>query len=1042
MFNYRLVQMKSLRRILYLTLLCTLFLGTLVAQTTVKIVGTVKDVKGEPMIGVQVIPVGATQKGALTDLDGKYVLNNIPSSVEKITFRYIGYITQTVKIKGRKQINVILKEDNKMLDQVVVTALGIKRSQKALSYNVQELKGDALQTNKDANFVSSLNGKVAGVTINQSSAGIGSAAKVVMRGSKSIEKSNNALYVIDGVPIYSTTAKQGSGRFNSTGSTEGAADINPDDIESISVLTGASAAALYGSSAANGAIIITTKKGKSGAVKLGYAYNSEWGEPLRLPEFQNTYGSDGQLESWGHKRLNPEQAYSVKDFFQTSRMESHSVSFSGGTEKNQTYVSLAATNAKGLVPNNAYNRYNINVRNTTSLLNDKLKLDASVTYVNQYHRNMINQGQYMNPMVSAYLMPRSETNASAQAFETFDVNRNIYVQNWRYGAGHYTLQNPYWIAYRNLRETDRERYMLSYTASYEIMKWSRADKWNVSARVRYDNTNIKSTDKRYASTDATHDVSVNGFYGEVKGKDLQTYADIISTFNKGFDIGNDNRLNVNATLGASIQDSRYDQSLIEGPLNVKGIPNVFNIFNIGQTENKTNLIPFGWKEQTQSIFASAEIGLNSYLYLTLTGRNDWASQLANSPNSSFFYPSVGLSAVVTEMLSSKTKAALRPYLNYLKVRASYASVGSPFMRGLTSPTYEPNKDSKTYKSITHYPIGELFPERTNSYEFGISSRWFGGILTLDGSLYRTVTKSQTMGVGVPPASGYDKIYLQTGNVQNQGVELALGLNLGKQDGLHYSTNFTFGYNKNEILELAEDYRNPITGQKESKKSLTYGGLGSLSYELRKGGTLGDIYTNADFKRDVNGNIYVDENGVISTEQFKDGEKKKLGSVLPKANYGWSHEIGYKGLSIGAMLMARQGGLVVSATQAALDDMGVSLATAEARDKGYVRIGNQSLDPKLYFQARGKNNGLAQYYTYDATNIRLAEAHISYKLPRKYLFNVADLTLSLVGRNLGFLYVKAPFDPESISSTGNYSQGLDYFMMPSQRTIGFSIKVGF
>ncbi len=1036
--------MKSLKRILYLTLLCTLAIGSLVGQTTVKIVGVVKDVKGEPMIGVQVVPVGATQKGGLTDFDGKYVLNNIPSSVQEITFSYIGYVSQTIKIKGRKQINVVMKEDNKMLDQVVVTALGIKRSQKALSYNVQELKGDVLQTNKDANFVSSLNGKVAGVTINQSSAGIGSAAKVVMRGSKSIEKSNNALYVIDGVPIYSTTAKQGEGRFSSTGSTEGAADINPDDIESISVLTGASAAALYGSSAANGAIIITTKKGKSGAVKVNYSHTNEWGAPLRLPEFQNTYGSDGQLESWGHKlSLSKNNSrYNVKDFFQTSRVVGNSVSLSGGTEKNQTYISLASTRAKGLVPNNAYSRYNINVRNTTSLLNDKLKLDASVTYVNQYHRNMINQGQYMNPMVSAYLMPRSESLESAKAFETLDVDRNIYIQNWRYGAGNYTLQNPYWIAYRNLRETDRERYMLSYSASYELMKWSNADKWNISARVRYDNTNIKSTDKRYASTDATHDVSVNGYYGEVKGKDLQTYADVISTFNKGFDLGNDNRLNVNATIGTSFQDSRYDQSLIEGPLNVKGIPNLFNIFNIGQTENKTNLIPMGWQEQTQSIFASAEVGFNSYLYLTVTGRNDWASQLANSPNSSFFYPSVGLSAVVTEMLSRKAKANLRPYLSYLKVRASYASVGSPFMRGLTSPTYEPNKDSKTYKSVTHYPIGELFPERTNSYEIGISSRWFGGALTLDGSVYRTVTENQTMGVGVPPASGYDKIYLQTGSVQNQGVELAVGLNFGKEDGLRYSTNFTLGYNQNEILELAENYENPITGQKESKKALTYGGLGSLSYELRKGGTLGDIYTNADFKRDVNGNIYVDENGIIAIEQFKKGQKKKLGSVLPKANYGWSHEIAYKGFKIGAMLMARQGGLVVSATQAALDDLGVSKATAEARDKGFVRVGNQSLDPKLYFQARGKNNGLAQYYTYDATNIRLAEAHISYKLPRKFLFNKADLTLSLVGRNLGFLYIKAPFDPESISSTGNYSQGLDYFMMPSQRTIGFSVKVGF
>ncbi|MDO5017040.1 MAG: SusC/RagA family TonB-linked outer membrane protein [Porphyromonas sp.] len=1023
-----------------LVMLCCLLAPTALAQTiTVK--GVVIDaVHQEPVIGATVMLVEDTSKGMLTNLDGEFTLSGVPAN-GTIRISYVGYKTIDVPINGQTYLHITIQEDNELLDEVVVTALGIKRSEKALSYNVQELKGDALTQSANANFVNNLNGKVAGVTINTSSAGMGSAAKVVMRGTKSIEGNNNALYVIDGVPIFSTTGKQGTGQFDSMGTTESAADINPDDIESISVLTGASAAALYGSAAANGAILITTKKGQSGKVKVSVTTNKDWGRPMRMPEFQYRYGSDGGLTSWGAPIDESNKSYyRIEDFLQTAINTNNSVAVSGGTDRNQTYVSVSTTHSRGLVPNNSYERYNFFGRNTTSLLDDRLSIDLSTNYIIQKHNNMVNQGEYMNPLTSAYLMPRGELTGNVRAFERFDADRNIYVQNWSYGAGEYTLQNPYWVAYRNLRHNKRERFILSGTVSYELMNWSETEKWNVQGRIRSDYTSGIAKDSRYATTEKTLDISKNGYYGEVRSTDRQTYADLISTLNKNFEVG-DQMLSLNATLGTSIQDTRFESGTVRGPLRDSGAANLFNTFNIDQKHDKAVAYPEGWIEQTQSIFGSLELGLNSYLFLTVTGRNDWASQLANSPNKSFFYPSVGLSGVITDMLDSDLKARINPVLGYLQVRASYSSVASPFQRGLTTPTLEKDFDSKGYKNITHFPIGELFPERTNSYEVGFSSKWFHNILSLGMTYYRTDTKNQTFKVEAPAGSGYTDIYLQTGMVRNQGIELSAGISVGSSDSWAFSSNFTLGYNQNEVMELADNYTNPITNERESKDALEMGGLGSLQYIIKKGGTLGDIYTNADFARDQRGDIIINKDGSLGTRKLDPNERVKLGSVLPKTNIGWSNELSYKDFSVGATLTGRFGGVVVSMTQAALDNYGVSERTAAARDLGYVRDGNIFMNPEKFFTTAGRNR-MAQYFVYDATNVRVQEAHISYRLPRRWFGNFVGMHLTVYGRNLGFIYNKAPFDPEAVSGTGNYTQGLDYFMMPTQSSYGFNLKLDF
>lgn len=1002
-------------------------------------------------------PIDFNEKD-LEDIDVSPLSFNGKTLQEALSFLASNYPIEIVNENGKILVlrdftrDDLLGLDNKIdLKSVVVTALGIKREEKALSYNTQTIKQDEVNTVKSSNFVNSLNGKVAGVTINQGSAGMGSAAKVVMRGAKSIDKSNNALYVVDGVPMLSMVGNQGSGRFASAGSTESAADINPDDIESITVLTGASAAALYGSAAANGAILITTKKGKEGRFSVSISSSTQFSEPLMMPKFQNKYGNDGLIQSWGAILPENYPKYNPKYFFQTPASYINSFSVSGGTEKNQSYLSVASTNTQGLVPNNKYNRYNFNFRNTTQFLNDRLNVDIAGNYILQDSRNMINQGEYMNPLVSAYLMPRGYTLEKARVYEQFNPTRKIYEQVWGdfkgtdglFGgtfSGDYTMQNPYWTAYRNLRDSRRERNILNLGVSYELMNWSNSEKWDISARIKTDNTHYKDTDKRFASTLSTMDVSKNGFFRLSQGIERQNYADVLSNLTKNFttEFG---KMSLMANIGASIQDTRTDGSFYGGPLRVNGIANVFNYYNVDQTADKTKPGQKGWKEQTQSVFGSLELGFRNYLYLTLTGRNDWASQLANSSQSSFFYPSVGLSGIITEMLNPETKAALKPAISYLKVRAAYSSVGTPFSRWLTMPTYEFNEDSKTWKNVAYFPIGNLKPERTNSYEVGISSKWINRKVSLDATYYIADTENQTIRASISPSTGYDAMFLQTGKVRNSGFELGLGLDLELASNVALNSYFTMSYNKNEILELLEDYTNPVTGEKESRDYLDKFSFGPLVYRLKTGGTLGDIYSQADFRRDSDGNIFVDGNGNLTTTNFANGELKKLGSVLPNYNLGWRNELKINNLNIGAVINGRIGGVVVSMTEAALDHYGVSERTAQARDNGGVEINGIKVSAKNYYETLGKAR-LPQYYTYAATNFRLQEAYVSYHMPKKLVNNLVDLTVSVTGSNLFMIYCKAPFDPESISSTGNYTQGLDYFMLPTLRSVGLSLKAKF
>lgn len=996
------------------------------ASLTVK--GNVTDSAGEPLIGVSVL-VEDSKEGTITDIDGNFSIPTVEGAVLRIS--YLGYQTQSVVAKGAGELKIVLMESSIMLDDVVVTALGIKRSQKALSYNVQQIKSDDITTNKDANLINSLAGKVAGVTINASSSGVGGASKVVMRGIKSIMQSSNALYVIDGVPMSSKDLSSGDTEFGSRGTSEPIADLNPEDIESMSVLTGAAAAALYGSEAANGAIVITTKKGHVGRATVTVTSNTELMNAFVTPRFQNRYGTGSSLtassidRSWG-RPLNAANYYGydpVSDYFQTGIVGTETVSLSTGTDKNQTYASVAAVNSKGIVPNNKYDRYNFSVRNTTSFLDDKMTLDVGAGYILQKDRNMTNQGTYHNPLVGAYLFPRGNDWEEVRMFEHYDPVRKINKQFWDVGDGGMVMQNPYWINYRNLRENDKNRYMMNANLSYQVLDWL-----SVSGRVRIDNSINDYTAKMYATTiKQLTELSDRGYFEMARSKDQSTYADALVNINK---ILNDD-WTIQANIGTSYSDRRLDDMQVRGPIadgsngEKPGLTNFFVLQNLDPA--RTRSFQDGWREQAQSVFASAEIGYKSTYFLTLTGRNDWPSQLAGpkSETSSFFYPSAGLSVLVSELIPN-----MPSQISYLKLRSSYAKVGNAFQRYIANPRYEWQTGSEQWSNTTQYPMYDLQPEWTESVELGLTARFLAHF-QLDLTYYSAVTRNQTFNPQLP-VSGFSRKYIQTGKVRNSGIELSLNYNntWGK---FGWDTGYTLSTNRNKILSLAKDINN-----------LNMGGLGATRFILKEGGSMGDIYSSMDLKRDSNGAIYVGSDGNVSTESIKNSDQYiKLGSVLPDANMAWRNNMSWNNFRLGFMVSARLGGVVFSRTQAVLDDFGVSEASALARDKGFVQInGGDHISPERWYNTIGGGTAVPQYYTYSATNVRLQEASIGYSIPRKVFRNACDVTVSLVGRNLLMIYNKAPFDPEGIASMDNFYAGIDYFMMPSLRSFGLNLNVKF
>ena len=983
--------------------------------------GVVKDVKGEPLIGVNVKVKGAG-KGTITDFDGKFILQVVKGDILEIS--YVGYVSQSIKISDSKALDIVLTEDTKVLNEVVVTALGLKRETKSLTYNVQQVSSDEITKVKDVNMMNSLAGKVAGVSINSSSAGIGGGARVVMRGTKSISGNNNALYVVDGVPLPSSYGTQPGGRYEGAGqSGDGISYFNSDDIESISVLSGSAAAALYGSAAANGVVLITTKKGAAGKTSVSYNNNSTFYSPFVMPKFQNSYGSEpGEWFSWSSK-LDTPSSYDVNDFFQTGYNVANTVSLTTANDKNQTYVSVGTVNGRGIIHNNDLDRYNFSARNTASMLNDKLHLDVSFMYSNVKEQNMLAQGEYGNPLVPVYLFPRGEDIEKYRYYERYDIERNIDVQYWPLGENGLSMQNPYWVTDRNMYINKKDRFLTSASLKYEITNWL-----NVSARAKMDRDIVHNERKMYASTlTVLAENSDKGAYIETEQNVTQYYADVMANVNKYFA---DDKWNVTATLGASLLDLNSRTLTLGGGLLT--VPNRFTVNNI-DTSGKLTYRRGNYHDRTNSLFATASVGYKGMVYVDGALRSDWLSALAGTKHKSILYPSVGASAILTDAFNIKSDI-----LSYAKIRLSYSEVGNAPSRFSAITTYS------VYGGLTttsYFPIKDLKPERTYSWETGLNLALFENKLTLDATVYRSYTKNQLFSPEISTTTGYSSIYVNAGKVTNEGIELALGYKqkIGQVD---WKTTLLWSLNRNKVNQLLPEYTNDELGVTVRLDEMDVYSMGGAKKRLTVGGSMGDLYANI-LRTDEHGHIWLDSKS--NTIQTEKNNYIYVGNTNPKYVLSWRNEFFWRGISLGFMINARVGGRGASATQAVLDYYGVSETSAKARDNGGVLVNGYKYDAQSWYQTVGGNgvDFVGSCYIYDMTNVRLGELSIGYDIPiNKWCKFIKELNVSLVGRNLLMIYCKAPFDPETTAGTGTYNQGMDYFMQPSLRSMGFSAKVTF
>ena len=983
----------------------------------IQIKGTVKDALGEPLIGVSVLVKGISN-GTVTDLDGRFSLNVSVGDI--LEFSYVGYAAQSVTVKNATPLDIVLSEDAQALDEVVVTALGIKREAKALTYNVQEIKAAGITKVKDANFVNSLSGKIAGVTINQSSSGTGGSSRVVMRGTKSLFGENNALYVLDGIPMQGLRTKQSDNFYESVevADGDGISNINPEDIESMSVLTGASAAALYGNRGANGVILITTKKGAIGKPRISYSNSTSFSRPFVTPEFQNTYGrKEGEFKSWGDKLEKP-STYNPLDFFQTGFNTMNSIAVSTGTETNQTHISFGAVNSEGIIDNNKYNRYNFTFRNSWDIVKNVLSMDMGLFYIKQNNQNSNGQGMYYNPLVPIYLFPPSDDINKYAVYERYDADRNFKTQYWPYGNQGLGMQNPYWIINRNMFNTDRDRYIISLSMKWNITNWL-----NIIGRARIDNAYTDFERKLYASTDGLFAKS-QGNYMNQEDKNTSTYLDFLVNVDKKF--GENYHLLVN--LGGSFYDEKYKSDTFEG--NLVGVPNFFHPSNIPSTESNYNKSEL--HTQTQSIYGKAEIGYRNFLYADVTGRIDWFSTLVGTSKEYVCYPSAGLSVILSEILPLPEKI-----ISFWKIRGSYAQVGNPPSAYLPYATVALENGNATSANFT--PASHLKPEMTKAFEFGMDLRLFQNKLNIAATYYNSNTYNQLFKYELPPSTGYAFAYENAGKVNNWGIELSVGFNqdLGP---VQWNSNLIYSMNRNEIKELLPEYVTDRTTGMTVKSPTEFSVATADSYRmiLKKGGSMSDIYATK-LKQDLHGNILITNGGVSAEENTF----IKVGSAAPKYNLGFRNSFSWKGLELDFLIDARVGGEVISATQALMDQFGVSQQTADARDNKGVVVNKGKLDAEQYYGtvASGKT-GLLAHYVYSATNVRLREMSLSYMLPSKWFGEKLNISLSLTGHNLLMFYNKAPFDPELTANTGTYYQGFDYFMPPSLRSFGFGVKVNF
>lgn len=990
--------------------------------------GRVVDVSGEPLIGATIREKGGT-RGTVTDIEGNFILSVPDSAVLQVSF--VGYESIEVSVGGRKTLEIQLRENTVMLDNVIITALGLEKKEASLAYSIQKVKGEELTRMKEVNMITALAGKAAGVQINKNSSGIGGSAKVSLRGIRSASGDNQPLYVIDGVPMLNIGTEQAYSAIGGTANAgnrdggDGISNLNPEDVESISILKGAPAAALYGSQAANGVILITTKKGNTaGQRNIYFSTGLTFDKAFSLPKMQNCYGVSDVVDSWGEKAYLP-ISNELNDFFRTGLTSITSVSVNYGNEKIQTYFSYANTTGRGIVDKNQLTKHNINLRETAVMFNQRLKLDGNVNVMRQIVKNKpVSGGFYMNPLVGLYRFPRGEDlSYYKDNYEIYDPERKLGIQNWHTFTEDFE-QNPYWIQNRIQSKETRMRSIISLSANLRINSWL-----TVQARGSVDYISDKMRQKFYAST-APALCGANGRYIEMDYQETLIYGDVMAMGKRKWE-----DFTLDVAIGGSINDKNVNSTRYDSKNASLKYANVFNLANIVMNGSASIDQKIDSRRQLQSVFGTAQVGYQDKVFLDLTARNDWASTLAYTSHekSGFFYPSAGLSFLIDKWIQ------LPEWISFAKLRGTYSKVGNDIPQFITNSVSHITAGGELQANDAA-PFKEMEPEMTHSVEVGTEWRFFQSRLGFNLTYYRTNTHNQFFKLSALAGDMYAYRYVNAGDIQNRGWELTVDATPVLTPDFTWKTSLNFSSNRNKIKELHEELKELVYGPSSFSSS--------YAMKLVKGGSIGDIYGKA-FVRDAEGNIVYqtegDHKGLPTVEG--EGNTIKVGNANPRFIMGWNHTFSYKGFSLYFLLDWRYGGKILSQTQAEMDLYGVSQVTALARDRGYVILEGQQIDnvKGFYKNIVGGRAGVTEYYMYDATNLRLREVSLNYTFPKKWMQKtkvLKDLQLAFVARNLCFLYKKAPFDPDLVLSTGNDNQGIEVFGMPTTRSLGFTVKCEF
>ncbi|RFS25148.1 SusC/RagA family TonB-linked outer membrane protein [Chitinophaga silvatica] len=989
-----------------------------ILEQTNPVHGKISNTAGEALPGVSILIKG-TNRGTVTDDKGLFSITANPGDVLLISM--VGYESKQFTVGNDRTVQISLAVQDNKLGPVVITALGIKRSEKSITYATQQVDGLELTKAKDPNLINTLNGKVAGLTISSSASGVGGSAKVILRGSKSGQGSNQALYVIDGVPMNNNITNQPGSIYGGSTSYDGGdpiSNMNPEDIESISILKGASAAALYGSQGANGVILVTTKSGKAEKTVINLSSGFNASTAAYKPEFQNSYGqkTDEPTKSWGDKINGATD--NLSSFFQTGTNFTNAISLSSGSEKAQTYFSYANTSARGIEPGNKLGRHNINFKETGHLLNDKLTASADVNYMTQKIDNTPLSGFYFNPLTGLYLFPRGkDLSVYKDQYELPLASRNnLMWQNWAFDED--VQQNPWWIINRNPNFLNRNRILLNASLKYDINSWL-----NVQARGNIDRIADDYEQKIYAGSQNAVS-SPNGVYNFSNTTVTQQYGDLMLNFNIPA-----NDFKITGLVGTSIRDMKTTGIFANSGKEGLKIPNVFTLQNLA-TINANNTGTSPEKHgQWQSVFASANISYKNWLFVDLTARNDWASNLAFTSQMSYFYPSTGVNVILSEILNLPTS------ISFGKIRGSYAEVGnSPLTYQSNAPENTQNAGT-TIKVNTSLPFSTLKPEKTKSLELGTEWRFLQNRLSLDVTYYKTNTINQTMKILAPFSSLKETYFINAGNIQNKGLEAMLRYDVFATGKLKWNTGLNFATNKNTIIELSD---------KVDMYSLSGASGANYASQFKVGGSYGDIYGRV-LETDDQGRVLIKDGSPVR----KGGDMVYLGNANTKWQLGWNNNFTYKNFNFSFLIDGKFGGKVMSVTQAMMDSYGVSKASGDARDAGGVKINGvdenkntvSTVDAEKWYSVVGGREGVSSMYLYDATTVRLREAALGYTFPVSNSA-IKALRLSVSGRNLIYFTKKAPFDPEQTMSTSNGLAGVDAFMLPATRSYGITLNASF